>query len=664
MIRTLLVLAAAVVGLTGSAVVDAPAGDFFNPVLKGADPSIVRDGDTYYSVSSDAEGIWVRESTSLATMSDGELTRVWEPDAAGALCCNVWAPELQRIDGTWYIYFAADDGANANHRMYGIRALGDDPRGEWSAPVKIAAPTDRWAIDATVMTHGGRHYFLWSGWEGTTDEGQSLYIAPMSDPLTISGERVRLSSPTEPWERVALPIQEGPEVLHRDGVTTIVYSASGSWTEDYCLGTLTSHGGDVMDPASWTKSDDCVFGKRDTAWGPGHHTFTTSPDGAEDWIVYHASTVKDRGWDGRTIRAQRFSWDGGSPVFGTPVATYETVALPSGDDTVPQRTYEAEDAVVTRARVVDVSVPGASGHRKVGYIDYADSSVEFTVSAPRDGRYGVDVRYSNGIGSTSTHLLSVNGGEPRAVDLPSNGWDNWLFAGTEVDLEAGENTLRFAKGEGYAELDLIRVDARPIGEAVPDGATARPAAGVLSSDSGWDTGLHDGDYTVTMNLWWGQNATAFRLFENGELISTTRLEPATPAAQKVAVPLRGRVDGDYVYTGELVNSKGVTPVAPLRVRVADAAPSTPVLSHDDHDRDGTFTLRADLWWGTNATSYTFYDGDTPIGSGALRAATPGAQRASVAIEGATPGAHRYRVEFVNIAGATLSAPLDLTVRAR
>ncbi|RZI95975.1 MAG: hypothetical protein EOO67_01480, partial [Microbacterium sp.] len=85
-----------------------PAADFYNPVLKGADPSIVRDGDVYYSVSSDAEGIWVRRSTSLATMSDGVVQKVWEPDDAGSLCCNVWAPELLLIRGEWYIYFAAD----------------------------------------------------------------------------------------------------------------------------------------------------------------------------------------------------------------------------------------------------------------------------------------------------------------------------------------------------------------------------------------------------------------------------------------------------------------------------------------------------------------------------------------------------------------------------
>ncbi|MET0303454.1 MAG: family 43 glycosylhydrolase [Microbacteriaceae bacterium] len=479
-----LLLAGAVVAPAAAApapvvpTVDAAAADpavFYNPVISGADPSIVLHEGAYYSVSSTNEGVFLRKSTSLTTMDQGQVQRIWTPDESGALCCNIWAPDLTMIDGEWYIYFAADDGNNANHRMYGITPLTDDPFGAWSEPVKMAAATDRWAIDASVMQKDGELYFLWSGWEneagvGQPDQGQELYIARMSDPLTIEGDRVQLSAPTEPWERIALPIQEGPETLIRGDKTIIVYSASGSWTEDYCLGTLTTTGDDMMDPSAWTKSDGCVFSKGDTAWGPGHHTFTTSPDGAEEWIVYHASTVKERGWPGRSIRAQPFTWNADdSPAFGTPVTSYDPIPLPSGDDTIPQTTYEAEDAVVTNAKIVTVEVPGASGGKKVGGMDFADSSVEFTeVTVPQAGTYGVHVRYSNGMDRASTHQLSVNEGAPITLTYPNDGWDNFLFTRVEVDLVEGANTLRFIKGDGFAELDMIRVDTEPIGGLVPE----------------------------------------------------------------------------------------------------------------------------------------------------------------------------------------------------
>ncbi len=197
---------------------------------------------------------------------------------------------------------------------------------------------------------------------------------------------------------------------------------------------------------------------------------------------------------------------------------------------------------------------------------------------------------------------------------------------------------------------------------VPDGAAAAPAKGVLSHDNGRDTGLADGDYNVTMNLWWGQNATEFRLFENGVLVATVPLPYGGFSAQRASVPVSGKSNGTYVYTGELVNSQGVTATTTLKVKVSDAAPAKPVLSHDNHDGDGTFTLTANLWWGTNATSYRFLEGDAVIDEGVLAANTPGAQTAELDLVGAAKGKHVYRVEFTNAAGSTVSAPVTVTVR--
>lgn len=97
---------------------------------------------------------------------------------------------------------------------------------------------DVWAIDGTVLNYGnGRMYFIWSGWPKIDSEfPQNLYIAPMSDPETISGPRVLINEPTLPWQTIAAPILEGPQVIQHAGRTFIVYSCSGSWTADYQLG--------------------------------------------------------------------------------------------------------------------------------------------------------------------------------------------------------------------------------------------------------------------------------------------------------------------------------------------------------------------------------------------------------------------------------------------
>lgn len=236
--------------------------------------------------------------------------------------------------GRWTIYFAASDGDNATHRMYVLRATTDDAQRAYAFRGKIAAPDDQWAIDGLTLEHEGALYFVWSGWRNAGDGfPQVTYIAPMSDPCTISGERREIAAPDLPWERCGAPLMEGHAVLARHGRIFLVYSASASWTDAYALGMLTYSGGDILDAACWSKSPLPVFSMHEgaAAYGPGHNAFVRSPDGQEDWIVYHAMDARNGGWASRSVRAQRFGWHAdGTPDFGVPVARGQAIAEPSG----------------------------------------------------------------------------------------------------------------------------------------------------------------------------------------------------------------------------------------------------------------------------------------------------------------------------------------------
>ncbi|OAH09854.1 extracellular exo-alpha-(1-_5)-L-arabinofuranosidase precursor [Streptomyces jeddahensis] len=62
-------------------------------------------------------------------------------------------------------------------------------------------------------------------------------------------------------------------------------------------------GSDPLNPAAWTKKPSPVFRRDDAAgvYGPGHNGFFTSPDGTENWIVYHANdSTTDRCGNERT----------------------------------------------------------------------------------------------------------------------------------------------------------------------------------------------------------------------------------------------------------------------------------------------------------------------------------------------------------------------------
>ncbi|KAK2600346.1 hypothetical protein N8I77_009886 [Diaporthe amygdali] len=104
-------------------------------------------------------------------------------------------------------------------------------------------------------------------------------------------------------------------------------------TPFYCLGLLELVGNDPMQYQSWRKyRDGCVFhqNSKEKVFATGHASFTTSPDGSENYIVYHAMTTAEPPADiYRTVRAQKFTWnDDGTPNF--PLAENGPFPVPSG----------------------------------------------------------------------------------------------------------------------------------------------------------------------------------------------------------------------------------------------------------------------------------------------------------------------------------------------
>lgn len=308
---------------------------FTNPVVRsGADPWVIFKEGTYLYCYATGLSIWVNRVTRLQDIGKIGAKMIWKAPINTAYSKEIWAPELHYLDGQWYVYLAADNGDNANHRMYVLEGASQDPQGAYTFNGQITDPSNKWAIDGTVLQlDSGAKYFVWSGWAGDVNVQQYLYIAPLSNPWTISGERVLISQPELPWELIGKPlINEGPEVLKKNGKIFIIYSASGSWTDDYCLGQLTLMGDNPLNPSAWVKKETPVFSRTDKVFGPGHASFTTSPDGTEDWIVYHSARTAGAGWD-RNVSIQKFGWDAaGNPDFGRPTEKGIELAGPSGQE--------------------------------------------------------------------------------------------------------------------------------------------------------------------------------------------------------------------------------------------------------------------------------------------------------------------------------------------
>ncbi len=216
----------------------------------------------------------------------------------------------------------------------------DDPiDGTWTLKGQVADASNKWAIDATTFELNGQHYLVWSGWKGDNDGEQDLYIAHLSNPWTIDSPRTLISRPTYAWETHGnLPgrhvsVDEGPEALFHGSKIFIVFSASGCWTDFYTLGVLQANtNANLLDAKSWTKIDHPFLSTdpQADAFGPGHNGFFTSPDGKQNWIIYHANPAPHEGCGNfRSPRIQRFTWNAdGTPHFGEPVALREPLEKP------------------------------------------------------------------------------------------------------------------------------------------------------------------------------------------------------------------------------------------------------------------------------------------------------------------------------------------------
>jgi GH43 family beta-xylosidase len=322
------------------------SGTFTNPLLpSGADPwSIYKDGHYYYTHTlGNRLVIW--KTKNLAYLAKAKKRTVFQPPPGMPYSKGIWAPEIHYIGNKWYLYFAADNGKNENHRLYVLENTSANPmKGEWILRGQVRDSSNKWAIDGSVFQHKNQLYMVWSGWEGDSNGKQDIYISRMKDPLTLEGNRVRISSPTLEWERHGklndpnnpphVAVNEGPQYLSKGDKVFLIYSASGCWTEYYALGMLTANAdGDLLDSLSWTKSPEPVFERsvENSAYAPGHNSFFRSPDGTEDWILYHANSAPGQGCGrNRSPRAQKFTWNNdGTPNFGVPVKTNVPLPIPS-----------------------------------------------------------------------------------------------------------------------------------------------------------------------------------------------------------------------------------------------------------------------------------------------------------------------------------------------
>ena len=183
-------------------------GHYANPIFPGdyPDPSILRDGEDFYLVHSSFEyypGLLIWHSTDLIN---------WEPvtNALHKYVGSVWAPDLVKYEGKYYIYFPA---SNTN---YVITA--DNIEGPWSDPIELKVTM----IDPghVVDDQGNRFLFFSSG----------SYVPLSKDGLSISGE---IKHSYDGWEiprewSIECFCMEGPKLFKKGDYYYLTVAEGGT----------------------------------------------------------------------------------------------------------------------------------------------------------------------------------------------------------------------------------------------------------------------------------------------------------------------------------------------------------------------------------------------------------------------------------------------------
>ncbi|MBN1893764.1 family 43 glycosylhydrolase [bacterium] len=286
-------------------------GYFTNPVFAGdyPDPSILRDGNDYYIVHSSFEyypGLLIWHSTDLIN---------WAPvtNALHRYVGSVWAPDLVKHKGRYYIYFPA------NNTNFVVTA--GSIRGPWSDPVDLKIGN----IDPGHVTddQGKRYLYFSSGG----------YVPLSEDGLSVTGE-IRQAYDGWPIPRewtIECFCLEGPKLMKRGDYYYLTVAEGGT------AGPATSHM--VISARSqspfgpWENSPFNPIirtgDKSERWWSKGHGTVFEDGSG-NGWIVFHGYE-KDHHNMGRQTLLQPVEWTSDG-WYKTPegIRTEEPMKRPAG----------------------------------------------------------------------------------------------------------------------------------------------------------------------------------------------------------------------------------------------------------------------------------------------------------------------------------------------
>lgn len=307
-----------------------------------SDPFVTYDHSTgyyYFIASCQSNKMTIFRSKhlyNLITKADYEV--VYEC-GSGDVYGPMWAPEMYKIKGHWYIFTSCQEKYNSNFfaekkRLLILKSKTENPFDGFEFYSK--PDTSLFAIDPTFTEINGKYFICYSKVDSKCR--QILEIREMDENLNFTDHYGVIAEAELKWEMVTgydvNTIVEGAFFLKKNGRLFIIYSANGCWSDDYCLGILEYMGGDICDKKNWKKYPEPLFKKGNNVFGVGHASFFNSPDEKEIWCAYHCLSQSNPSLEEskRYTCVQKIDFDeNGFPIMGLPIKEGEEKNPPTGE---------------------------------------------------------------------------------------------------------------------------------------------------------------------------------------------------------------------------------------------------------------------------------------------------------------------------------------------
>lgn len=321
---------------------------------------------------------------------------------------RLWAPEMHKINGKYWLYYSA--GASSSATLHCSVAVADSPKGPFTNYISegIDGSEPRFVFEfPTIDGHvfqddNGSLYYYFA--KDQVNGISTIWGVELENPYTVKSEcePVQLtrvgyanmsSNEKREWEAVQGNWNEGPFMVKHDGKYYLTYSANSYTSKYYGVGYAVSN----TPLGNFYKPDDSMLlgteKQKDSSkeWdyvsGTGHHMFINI--GSQSYVVYHKHyNIKEAG-NVRifTMDTYGFREDGSMYINGSTITPQPQPEVLSGYKNITSDAKISCSAIDSDQRKLlkdgGIGVYFKNADKTDVYIDGGKATITLTFDAPR-----------------------------------------------------------------------------------------------------------------------------------------------------------------------------------------------------------------------------------------------------------------------------------------